>query len=175
MLFQFFMLTSTVALHFPNELFNLLFSESPRTMVLSTTIFSFLRMLSLLQFGRVYIVTKKKFPRLHRTLGISLGVLLILTILGITFRVYSFEIGNLWFQIRQIPMGIIMTAILLCLIYLVQSKDKLARVYSFGILLPFAAILFRLIQMNLSNSPAVSYTHLPSPRDATLSRMPSSA
>ena len=117
MLFQFFLLTSTVSLYFPNEIFNALFPEDPRTMVFTATMLHFLRILALLQFGRVYIVTKTKFPKLHRVLGIALWSLFAMTALGLFFRTYFFEIGNSWFQIRQLPMGITMTAILISLIY----------------------------------------------------------
>lgn len=159
MLFQFFLLTSSVSLYFQNTTF-IFFHETPRTMVLLATILSYLRILSLLQFGRVYVVTKVKFPRLHKILGIALLILFFITVLGIVFRMNPYEIGNLWFHIRQIPMAFVMLAIFLCLIYLVLSKDKLARVYSFGILLPFGLIIFRLIEMNLTNSTESNNTSL---------------
>ena len=159
MLFQFFLLTSSVSLYFQNTTF-IFFHETPRTMVLLATILSYLRILSLLQFGRVYVVTKVKFPRLHKILGIALLILFFITVLGIVFRMNPYEIGNLWFHIRQIPMAFVMLAIFLCLIYLVLSKDKLARVYSFGILLPFGLIIFRLIEMNLTNSTGSNNTSI---------------
>ena len=162
MVFQFAILLVIAFNNFPNEVFNSIFSEYPRWMVILGSLLAFFRVLAIIQFGRVYINTKKRFPKIHRSLAIALWGIFGMTVIGVFFRSFHFELGNLWFSIRQYPMAIFLGTILVCLIYIIRSKDTFGTIYSLGLFLPFAAIIFRLIEINVLD--CLLYTS-PSPRD----------
>ncbi len=160
MIVQIFLLASTYFGEFNNETYLMFFKENPRSFIIISTFLSLIRIVSVLQFGRVYIDTKIKFPRIHFFIGLSIVLFFMMTLIGVFSRIYSTKIGDLWLSIRHIPMGFLFFLILCTLLYLSFSKDKFARVFSFGILITFIFTLLRLIIINISDNPGESVVTL---------------
>lgn len=148
-LFLFFAITNHAGFILKNELYYFLCRNNPRLLVIGSTAFSLLMTLSLAQFGRVFIGTKRKFPKIDTAILIIACVVSVVTCTGILFRIIPTErIGNIWFSIRQIPMGIALFGFILVLFYLFFTKDKLARSFSLGVLVSAIISLIRLISTN---------------------------
>lgn len=156
-IFQLFLLLHTLGMVFNNECYLFLFKENPRFFVIGSTIMSLVMIISLLQFGRVYIGTRKKFPKLDKALIALMILLTVVSLPGIIFRVIPSPLGAYWFSIRQIPMGLSFLVFLLTFLLLLFKKDKFARVFSFGFFLYIAFSLTRLILINISDHPAFSH------------------
>jgi len=149
MFFQTFIIVAMLNNNYQNEIFTTLFQENPRPPIILTSAFALAWMLALLQFGRLYINTKRNYPRIHTIMGITILFFFIEGIIGIISRVVTYEYAELYFSIRVIPALIFLFAMFFILIYFVFSKDKLARFYSIGTLIPFSAVIFRLIEMRI--------------------------
>lgn len=138
---------------FENESYLFLFKENPRSIVYLTTLSAVFRIVAILQFARVYIKTKINFPRVDFLLKLMILVFFSLGFIGILSRMYSFDLSHLWFSIRRIPMGISFLMVIGTLVYLLFSKNNLARIFASGMLLPFIAMIVRLVFVNISDNP----------------------
>ena len=144
-----FLFLAQAAQLYRNELFSLIFQNHPRFFVLLGSIFSIVWIATLFVFGRLYINTKQKFPRIHLLIKWLLISLLILSTVSVIARTILLPYSEIIFVVRKPIIGLILFSFLLILIYFLTTKDKLARIYSAGVLLPFASIFFVLIEMNL--------------------------
>ncbi len=160
MLVQFSLFSSFYFGEFNNETYLLIFREHPRSFVIITTLIYALRTVFILQFGRVYIGTKIKFPKIDFCLFIGISILSLITIFGVLSRIYPGNLGDFWFSFRQNALGLNFLFVISILLYLIFSKDKLARVFSSGIMITFITVLIQLIIVNRYGDPDKSHTTL---------------
>ena len=152
MVFQIFLLLASLNNNFHNEIFNLFFQNNPGFPASIAPLLGMAWMSTLIHFGRIYINTKKNFPRIHIVLGFCIIALLIIGTTGnLTRRIPSLSSEN-WFPVINFSVLFIMAMIMFSLIYFIFSKNKLARFYSIGTLLPIGGMLFGVISIEIFNS-----------------------
>jgi len=143
-----FILSAGIIHEYRNWTFKAFFSEHPRFMVILRTFLDLGRFLGVIQFARIYIDTKSKFPIVHKILGGSIIALSFLTVVGVLMRIFPSLLANAWFFIRPLVAFLGIASALGCLIYLLFSKDKLARFFCIGAIVPYAAVLVSLLLIN---------------------------
>ncbi|MEZ4988683.1 MAG: 7TM diverse intracellular signaling domain-containing protein [Saprospiraceae bacterium] len=147
MVFQIAAFISSVFRDFQNGLFEMFFHNHPRLVFGLHAIFGTLMIVTLLYFGRVYVNTKEKFPRIHLLLGTGMASLLILTIIGNGMRFFSILPTQLWLSIRPFFLFAFFVPVIVGLSSMIISKDKLAKFYGIGALSPFLGLLFGVVQI----------------------------
>ncbi len=158
MIFQGVLILHHFGMIYHNELFISFFKEYPRTQVLGSTFISLLMILSLVQFGRVYIGTKAKFLKTHTLLSFCMALFALSAFIGIYSRIYDSGLADLFFMFRPILIGGAFVIMFISLISLLFMKDRLARVFSSGISLYVIFSLGRLVFINISPNPGEERT-----------------
>ncbi len=151
-LFQIILLLHNFTFIFNNETYLFLFKENPRALVIGSTFISMCMILTLLQFGRIYIGTKEKFPKIDRIIKMLLILLVFTSIPGILLRMIPSDLGTYWFSIRPIPMGTFFIGMISVLVFFMFQKDKFARVYGLGVGFYAMIILSSLVLVNISDN-----------------------
>ncbi|MFK7932387.1 MAG: ATP-binding protein [Saprospiraceae bacterium] len=152
-LFQITLIAFAIPYEFKNEVFTSFFQNSPLAKILWVTFMRMINVFAVFQFGRVFINTKVKFPRVHQIMGVAIWGFVVLSILGVFFRIIPSELAAYWFSMRQLVLAGVFGSLFSCLIYLIFTKDRLAIVYSIGILLPVVIVIHRIIIVNFTNDP----------------------
>lgn len=148
--FQLFLLAARISEAFRDDIYNLFFANHPFLFSIIAPFFAVSWLCCLLQFGREYINTKSYFPRIHSIFRWAIIALCSITIISTIFRIVPIPSVDLWYSIRKILIGLSFITVFCSLLYLLWSNNKLAKFYSIGTLLPFGAMLLRLIEMNVS-------------------------
>jgi len=134
-----------LSLNVAPQLFTLFLQENPRIINLVMGVLGASTMASLLQFGRVYINTKVKYPKIHRLFGWAMATLLALAIIGTVLRFVPAFANSWWNIFNRVSVSIVMLICVGVLTYFLFSKDKLARVFSIGAIAPYMVVLWGLI------------------------------
>jgi hypothetical protein len=154
-IFQVFMFASRFPKLFQNEVYSLLFSENPRYLLVIRTYLDGGLFMALIQFAKVYIGTASKFPRIHRALsGVMLAFLLSIT-MGTLIRSFPDLPATTWFAVRPVFVLASLLTALYSFIYLVFSKDQLARFFCLGAIVPYLGSLTAFAAMNMGQQSKV--------------------
>ena len=118
-----------------------LFPENPQLRAVLIFILDAPRWLILIHFGRLFIDTKTHFPKIDKVLIWWIVIGIINGMLGLSMMYISAEQTKFIIPVLLIFTFLTTISILVALLYLLFSKNKLARFYSAGALVPFLAIL----------------------------------
>lgn len=117
--------------------------ENPRAVNFIMTFLGVNMLAAILHFGRVFINTKEKFPRIHFIISGVIICFYSAVIFGTSLRFIPELPGReFWYVFRKFFLGIGVTSTIISLIYLLFSKDLLARLFSIGALLPFVSLFY---------------------------------
>lgn len=161
--FQLSFLLLRICIDFRNEIYFNLFLESQKLFARIVPIFEAIRYIALLQFGRIFINSRVKFPRVHKLLRYPIIAIPILTALGYVFRMLlntnyvSLEmavyLNEGWYFIRKFVLFSISLSIISSLLIFIFSKDKLAKVFAIGFILPVTGNIIRQIHEATTHNP----------------------
>ena len=118
---------------------NLITPEQPRFGQIIGYILDSFKWTFLLLFGRVFIDTKRYFPRVDKVFLIST---ILFFIVGVPIMLHSGDDPNM----RNLPssimiiLALMLLSIIGILVYFILSKNKLARFYSIGTIIPFVGM-----------------------------------
>ena len=145
--FLIFQFTQRFTNDFHNELFQFFFSESPRVLILLYIINTVISFIIMLQFWRVYINAKEKYPIIYKAIGFVMYSIIFSTIIGtsIRFSDWSFDY---WFKIRQWIMLFNFFLLSFIMIYIFIKGTALAKFLSFGVLIVCAITILALVIIN---------------------------
>ena len=126
--------------NYHNQIGYMLFPENPIFINKLLGLGDLFKFIITLLFGRVFINTKKYFPKTDRLLLVAIGVFFFLSVFALLLF-DNIEANNLFSSLffSIILLGIF--TIIFILLYFIFSKNKLARFYSIGAITPFIAII----------------------------------
>ncbi len=150
-IFQCIWIISGIGQVFQNELFAQFFLYHPRLLLILRTFWDVGRFAIFIHFARVLINTKSKFPSIHKALGWAIIFVISLCFLGVFTRSYPSFLTIIWATIRPFLVICFLSTTLGAFVYLLFSKDKLARFFLMGVILPYFVTFIALLTLNLHN------------------------
>lgn len=157
LIFQLILLFSSFTYEYRDEMIYYFFYHNPRQFVITATFLDVIKFVSLIQFGRVYIGTDTKFPRLHFLLGFSIFLLFFIALGGAITRSFPEVPTQLWFAIRPTLLRITLMTIVGVFLLLIFSKDRFAQYFCIGAIFPYGSLLIALLSNSVERTFIYTY------------------
>ena len=136
-----------------DAVYALAFRQNPWAIAYLQTAIAVTRIVALLQFGRLFVRTREKFPAWDRVLLAAMAVLTFLLLGGILSRA-SVSAWNGIYDVVRVPLALAcFGALTAALVRLALSGDLYARIFGYGVVVSVVALLIRVVDLRLSDAP----------------------